>query len=59
MSMSMSKEARARRRADRMAGFTENYVRVEAPYHPRLINTIQPVTLGGWNDDHTALTIES
>ena len=48
-----------RRRADRMAGFTENYVRVEAPYHPRLINTIQPVTLGGWNDDHTALTIES
>ena len=48
-----------RRRADRMAGFTENYVRVEAPYRPRLINTIQPVTLGGWNDDHTALTIES
>ena len=29
-----------------MHGFTENYIRVEAPYRPELINVCTPVTLG-------------
>lgn len=36
-----------------MHGFTDNYIRVEAPYRPELINTITHVTLGAPIDDDT------
>ena len=41
-----------------MHGFTENYIRVEAPYDSRLVNQTLPVTLSGWNEDQTALRIK-
>lgn len=43
----------------RMYGFTENYIKVEIPYDNALANETRRVTLGGWNDDRTALVIEN
>ncbi len=40
-----------------MHGFTENYIKVEAPYDANLINRTQIVTLGDWNTEQTALLI--
>ncbi|MDR0413182.1 MAG: tRNA (N(6)-L-threonylcarbamoyladenosine(37)-C(2))-methylthiotransferase MtaB [Dysgonamonadaceae bacterium] len=45
------------RRGDKMHGFTENYVKTEAGYCPDLINKLVDVTLGGFNEDGTALTL--
>lgn len=45
----------SRQNGDKMLGFTENYIRVEHPFVKEWINTLQKVTLGGWNDDHSAL----
>ncbi len=43
-----------------MHGFTENYVKVFAPYNKSLVNTVQTVTLGGFSttDDLVGLTIQ-
>lgn len=38
-----------------MHGFTENYVKVEAPYHASWVNTVRNVRLTGWNEDRSAL----
>ena len=46
------------RKKGMMHGFTENYIRVEAPYDSRLVNQTLPVTLSGWNEDQTALRIK-
>lgn len=35
-----------------MHGFTENYIRVEAPFKPELINTVTDVTLSDENISH-------
>jgi threonylcarbamoyladenosine tRNA methylthiotransferase MtaB len=43
------------RKGDMMYGFTENYIRVEAPYDKSFINTVRPVLLGGWNGSRSAL----
>lgn len=32
-------------------GFTENYVKVKAPWHPALVNTLHPVTLRAIDND--------
>lgn len=45
----------SRKNSDIMAGFTENYVRVEHPLIKEYINTIRPVTIGEWGDDKSAL----
>ncbi|MEG0949453.1 MAG: tRNA (N(6)-L-threonylcarbamoyladenosine(37)-C(2))-methylthiotransferase MtaB [Bacteroidales bacterium] len=44
-----------------MHGFTDNYIRVEAPYQKELINVITEVKLGEFNEEGDALitTIES
>ena len=43
-----------------MLGFTDNYVRVAAPYDPALVNTIIPVELGRINGDgHIQATMRS
>lgn len=42
-------------KGDRMVGFTANYIRVEAPYHPEWVNNLVPLRLGGFNEDVTAL----
>ncbi|MGM9758595.1 MAG: tRNA (N(6)-L-threonylcarbamoyladenosine(37)-C(2))-methylthiotransferase MtaB [Parabacteroides sp.] len=40
-----------------MHGFTENYIRVEAPADSAQVNETLPIRLGGWNEDHTALRV--
>ncbi|HLP05287.1 MAG TPA: tRNA (N(6)-L-threonylcarbamoyladenosine(37)-C(2))-methylthiotransferase MtaB [Paludibacter sp.] len=45
----------SRRHEDCMVGFSGNYVRTERPYDRNLVNTVQTVVLGGWNNDGTAL----
>lgn len=47
----------ARQNGETMLGFTNNYVRVESPYDKALVNTIQTITTGNWNDDHSALMV--
>ncbi len=39
------------REAGRMSGFTDNYIKIDAPLKPGLINTIQPVRLGALRPD--------
>ena len=40
-----------------MHGFTENYIRVEAPIGAAQVNETLQIRLGSWNEDHTALTV--
>ena len=40
-----------------MQGFTENYVRVRAPYDPLLINELQPVQLGEIDERGTVAAV--
>ncbi|OAV66262.1 (Dimethylallyl)adenosine tRNA methylthiotransferase MiaB [Bacteroidales bacterium Barb6XT] len=40
-----------------MYGFTENYIRTEAPYNASWVNKPRQVRLGGWNKDKTALVL--
>ena len=46
------------RKGEMMQGFTENYIKVERPYEESWVNETRVVRLGGWNTDHTALTVE-
>jgi len=39
-------------------GFTHNYIRVERPFEKALVNTIQSVYLGEWNEEKTALMVK-
>lgn len=41
-----------------MVGFSENYVRVQRPYDPLLVNTVQELTLGDWNEEINALLVQ-
>jgi len=47
----------SRHNGENMVGFTNNYIQIEKPYDKNLVNTIQTVTLGGWNEDRSALKI--
>ena len=44
-------------KGEMMHGYTENYIKVEAPYDINKVNRMNPVTLGDWNTDQTTLTI--
>jgi threonylcarbamoyladenosine tRNA methylthiotransferase MtaB len=44
------------RKGNTMHGFTENYIRVEAPYNATFTNEVRRVTLTAWNADQSALT---
>ncbi len=46
------------RKNGKMFGFTENYVKVEAPYDKSLVNKVVPVFLEKLNDDKSAVTIK-
>ena len=48
----------SRKNGGAMRGFTANYVCVERPYDPDLVNTFEKVRLGVFNDDQSALTIK-
>lgn len=39
-------------------GFTENYIKVELPYRPSLVNETCRVVLGEWNEEKTALQVQ-
>ena len=41
-----------------MHGFTENYIKVEAPFKKEWVNETVDVILSGWNEDKTALLIK-
>ena len=41
-----------------MYGFTENYVKVQAPYDEAKVNEIVTVTLGDFNENETALLVK-
>ena len=45
----------SRHNGENMVGFTGNYIRVERPYDKNLVNTMQTVTLGDWNEEKSAL----
>lgn len=45
----------SRHNGENMVGFTNNYVKVERPFDKNLVNTIQTVTLGEWNEERSAL----
>ncbi len=45
----------SRRGAGLMTGFTENYVKVQAPFRNAALNTVEEVVLGGWNEKKDAL----
>ena len=45
----------SRHNGDNMLGFTNNYIRLERPYNINLVNTIQTVIMGEWNEEQTAL----
>ena len=46
------------RKGKKMFGFTENYVRVETDYNPKMINKIVKVELKGFNEEESALQID-
>ena len=48
----------SKRSGDTMFGFTDNYLRVECNFDKNLINTVQQVTLGEWNEDKTAIIVK-
>jgi len=48
----------SRSRDDKMVGFTHNYIRVERPFDKTLVNTIQSIHLGVWNEEKTALMVK-
>jgi len=43
------------RKGKNMAGFTENYIKVEIPYQKTHCNTIRTIQMTGWNENKTAL----
>lgn len=45
------------RKGNKMFGFTENYIKVEAPYNPAWINQARLIRLGEWNEEMNALRI--
>lgn len=47
----------SRHNGDFMVGFSNNYVKAERPVDKSLVNTIQTVVLGEWNEEKTALGI--
>jgi len=47
----------SRHKDETMVGFTHNYIRVERPYEKTLVNTVQSVQLGEWNEEKTALMV--
>lgn len=44
-----------RTKGNLMTGFTSNYIRVEKPNDPALINQFETIQLGDWNENKTAL----
>lgn len=46
------------RKGGMMHGFTENYVKVEAPYRADWVNQSRMIELGDWNEDKTALRMK-
>jgi threonylcarbamoyladenosine tRNA methylthiotransferase MtaB len=45
----------SRHHGEKMVGFTSNYVRAERSYDKKMVNCIENVTLGDWNEEKTAI----
>ena len=48
----------SRYNGESMVGFTNNYVKVERPYDKAMVNCVESITLGNWNEEKSALTVE-
>jgi len=48
----------SRHNGDFMVGFSNNYVKAERTFDKSLVNNIQTVVLGNWNEGKTALVCE-
>lgn len=46
-----------RKNGEFMHGFTENYVKLERLYNKKMVNTVEEVLIGGWNEENTALNV--
>ena len=49
----------SRSHGENMVGFSHNYIRVERTYDKDRINKVESLILSGWNEDKTALTVQS
>jgi len=47
----------SRHNGENMVGFSSNYVKTERTYNKSLVNKIQMITLGDWNEEKTAITV--
>lgn len=45
----------SRQHGEQMLGFSNNYLKVERSYDPKLVNTVEIVAIGDWNEDRSAL----
>ena len=45
------------KRGNKMHGFTENYLKVEAEYAISRVNQLETVTLTGFNKENTTMTV--
>jgi threonylcarbamoyladenosine tRNA methylthiotransferase MtaB len=45
----------SRHNGEQMLGFTNNYITVERTYNKSLVNTVETVTIGNWNEEKSAL----
>ena len=45
----------SRQQGDKMVGFTSNYVQVECKYDKKLVNVLETIILGDWNEEKSAL----
>ena len=47
----------SRHNGESMVGFTNNYIKVERSYDKAMVNCVENITLGNWNEERSALTI--
>lgn len=47
------------RKGNKMYGFTENYIKVEADYNEQWVNRIMPVVVGNYNEEMSALQVQA
>ena len=47
----------SRHNGENMVGFSTNYVKAERPFEKSVVNTVETVILGDWNDEKTAIKV--
>jgi len=47
----------SRHNGENMVGFSTNYVKAERPFEKSVVNTVETVILGDWNEEKTAIKV--